>query len=400
MKPLVVLLLGGSLLLNAILAYGLLAGRRAEPAAAPAATAAAPANDTPKIDAEIWPALEGGNLAELAARLRVSGFPPDIVRAIVAARIQESFAARRRALLANADAIPFWKEQARDPAAQLALLQLDREARRQLRDVLGEDPADDLMGRPRQFDFLPAAKGAEVRRLLRDFEERRSELYAGGAGRTTDREKFTALERGHEAALAAVLTPAELQEYNLRHSTLATSLREELAAFRPTEEEYRAIYALRAEHAATLAPSAGMLILSSDENRTRTAAQQTIMDQLKARLGPDRAAEYERAIDSNYRRTSQLVARLELPPETTGQIWKVQKEFEQRRNDVYRASGAVPAAERNRQLAALQQEAVARLTPLLGNVGVDAYRQYGGSWLQSMVPRPASPPRPAAPGPR
>ena len=31
-------------------------------------------------------------------------------------------------------------------------------------------------------------------------------------------------------------------------------------------------------------------------------------------LGADRFAEYERATDYNYRQTSQLVARLELPP--------------------------------------------------------------------------------------
>jgi hypothetical protein len=378
--------------LNAVLACGLLAGRRPDVAVAPAAAPAAPAAAAPTIDAAIWPALEGGNLAELAARLRVSGFPPDIVRAIVAARIRESFAARRRALLATADSAPFWKEQARDPATQAALLQLDREARRQLRELLGDDPDEEQPGRPRQFDFLPAEKSAEVRRLLRDFEERRSELYAAGAGRTTDREKFTALEREQEAALAAVLTPAELLEYNFRHGTLANTLREELAAFRPTEEEYRAIHALRAEYAAALAPPVGAITLSSAENRTRTAAQQAIMEQLRARLGPDRAAEYERAIDSNYRRTSQLVARLDLPAETTGRIWTVQKEFEQRRNDLYRQSAPGNIAERNRQLAALQQEAVTRLTPLLGQVGVEAYRQYGGSWLQSMVPRPAAPP--------
>ncbi len=389
-------LLGGSLALNAILALGLLAGRDAAPAAAPAAPAAAPATAAPKIDAEIWPALEGGSLAELAARLRVSGFPPDIVRAIIAARIQESFAARRRALFAAAESVPFWKERPRDPAAQAALLQLDREARRQLRDVLGEDPDDELPSRLRQMDFLPAAKGNEVRRLLRDFEERRAELSAGGANRTTDREKFAALDREQEAALAAALSPAELQEYNFRHSSLAATLRDELAAFRPTEEEYRAIYALRAEHNAVLAPSIGLITLSSEENRARTAAQQAIQEQLRARLGPERAAEYERAIDSNYRRTSQLVARLDLPPETTGQIWNVQKEFEQRRNDLYRRSAPGDAAERNRQLAALQQEAVARLTPLLGTVGVEAYRQYGGYWLRSIVP----PPAPATPGPR
>jgi hypothetical protein len=407
MKALFVLLLAGSLSLNAVLAFAFLSRRETPASSAPAPVAPAAAA-APKIDAEVWPALEGGTLAELAARLRVSGFPPEIVRAVLAARIQESMADRRRALLAPAEAAAFWKDPVRDPAAQLALLQLDREARRQLRELLGDDADADaaLSSRPQNFDFLPAAKAAEARRILRDFEESRSELYVGGANPGTDREKFSALEKAQQAALAAALTPAELHEYNLRLSNLANSLREELGAFRPSEDEYRAIYALRAAHETVLNPGVGVIMFSAEENRARTEAQKTIVEQLKAQFGPDRAAEYERAIDPNYRRTGQLVARLDLPPETTGQLWTVQKEFEQRRNDLYRNSTPGNTADRNRQLAALQQEAVARVTPLLGTVGVEAYRQYGGTWLQSMVPRPATPPpsarpaAPATPGPR
>lgn len=407
MKALVVLLLAGSLALNAVLALALLSPRDTPSPASPAPVGSA-ASATPKIDAELWPALEGGTLAELAARLRVSGFPPEIVRAVLAARIQESLADRRRALLAPADAAAFWKDPVRDPAAQLALLQLDREARRQLRELLGDDDETDAAwsSRPQNFDFLPAAKSGDVRRILRDFETRRADLYAGGAGYNTDRDKFTALDRDQQAALAAALTPAEFAEYNLRHSSLANTLREELGAFRPSEDEYRTIYALRAAHEAVLNPGAGVIMFSSEEDRARTAARKTIVEQLKAQFGPDRAAEYERALDFNYRRTDQLVARLALPPATTGQLWAVQKEFEQRRNDLYRSANPGNPADRNRQLAALQQEAVARVTPLLGAVGTEAYRQHGGTWIQSMVPRPATPPpatrpaAPATPGPR
>jgi len=48
--------------------------------------------------------------------------------------------------------------------------------------------------------------------------------------------------------------------------------------------------------------------------------------------------------------------------------------------------------------AALQQEAIARVTPVLGGAKqVEAYTQNGGSWISSMVPRPpaarATPPK-------
>jgi hypothetical protein len=60
--------------------------------------------------------------------------------------------------------------------------------------------------------------------------------------------------------------------------------------------------------------------------------------------------------------------------------------------DIYRSTAS--PEERTQQFTALEQEAIARITPLLGSAsGVEAYKQYGGSWLQSMVPRPI-PPRP------
>ena len=45
--------------------------------------------------------------------------------------------------------------------------------------------------------------------------------------------------------------------------------------------------------------------------------------------------------------------------------------------------------QRTQQLTALQQEAITRVTPLLGNSNrLTAYKQYGGSWIDSLVPRP------------
>jgi hypothetical protein len=41
------------------------------------------------------------------------------------------------------------------------------------------------------------------------------------------------------------------------------------------------------------------------------------------------------------------------------------------------------------QLVALQQQAIAKVTPLIGGPqNVDVYKQYGGQWLDSLVPRP------------
>jgi hypothetical protein len=395
MKTILRLALFASLALNATFAFFVFTRPAAPAPSAPATPAVDGPVAPPPIDQHVWPDLQTDDLSALAARLRASGFPPALVRAILAAQIDEQFAARRKALRSADANLPFWKGQTRDPKLMAALVQLDREKQKILRQVLGADAEMNdprtRLNQNRSYDFLPAEKISALDSLLNDYEERRSDLYASGFSSNTDRTKFDAFEKEQHDALARVLTPAELVEYDLRNSSTANTLRTNLSAFNPSEAEFRALYPLQAAFDERWQNDFG-LTLSADERRQRDDAQKLLTDQIKAALGPERAADYERATDYNYRRTSQLVERLELPPETTNNLWAAQKEFQQRRMDIYRSTAS--PEERTPQLAALQQEAIARVTPLLGGAsGVEAYKQYGGSWLQNFVPRPV-PPRP------
>ncbi|HTZ20244.1 MAG TPA: hypothetical protein VMC06_05115 [Opitutaceae bacterium] len=390
MKTILRLALLASLALNAAFAFFVFTRPAAPAPSAPATPAVDGPVAPPPIDQNVWPDLQTDDLSALAARLRASGFPPALVRAILAAQLDEQFAARRKALRSAEANLPFWKGQTRDPKLAVALVQLDREQQKLLRQLLGgdaetEDPRSRLY-QNRSLDFLPTDKANTLSRLLRDYDERRSDLYASGFSSNTDRAKFDALGKEQHDALARVLTPAELVEYDLRNSSTAETLRTNLSAFNPSEAEFRALYPLQAAYDERWGNELG-LTLSADERRQRDDAQKLLTDQIKAALGPERAANYERTTDYNYRRTNQLVERLELSPETTNTLWAVQKEFQQRRMDIYRTASP---EERVSQLTALQQEAIARVTPLLGGAsGVEAYKQYGGSWLQSMLPRPA-----------
>jgi hypothetical protein len=392
MKP-ASLLLAVSLLLNAAIGVALVLPRESTPAnATPAprpAEAAAPA--APVVDAETWSRLETRELPDLVARLRREGFPPEIVRAIVLAQVNALFAARRQALDPAAANRPYWKDQSMDPAQLSALRQLSREQMAMLRTLLGADaesgdPLRDLY-QNRTFTFLTPEKAVDLRQLLRDYDERRSDLFADGFNTLTDRPKMTALEKEQTEAIAALLTPEEFTEYKLRSSTTANLLRDQLSAFEPTEEEFRALFKLREPFDEKYNLSSGpSMIMNEQLARERSAAEKAINEQFKATLTPERATAYDRSTDYNYRRTSQLVNRLELPVETTDRVWQAQKQFEQRRNDVYRL--ATPD-QRTLMLKSLQQEAVATLTTLLGSErNVEAYRQYGGAWLQTFVPTP------------
>jgi hypothetical protein len=361
---------------------------RAKPTAAPP-LAAAPAAPT---TGAVWPSLQSEELPELVARLRAAGFPPEIVRAMVRAEVARQYAARRKALDPDADTRPAWKRGIIDPKIQLALRQLDREQQKLLRELLGADAEGtdpmSLYYRDRRFGPLPPEKGEEVRAILRDFDDKRSDIFIGFTGGTllpADRDKMTALDRQLRETLAKVLTPAELEDYDLRSSNTANSLRYELAAFNATEDEFRTLYRLKK----VIDEQFGLMYAqpSQGEMRRRGELQKDVNDQIRATLGEARYAEYERATNYEYRNTSQLVARLELPPATTAQLWDLRKEFMDRIAGLRTAS----PEQQLQQRAALNDEALAKLTPMLGGSrGLEAYKQYGGSWLRSLQPRPAA----------
>jgi hypothetical protein len=411
MKTFLSVLLALSLAASAALAFLLLQGVQSEPATAQAERAVAAttpaAHGAPAIDPTAWSTLAAAELPILVERLRADGFPREVIRAIVMAQIAEQFAARRKALDPRMEDRPFWKNPPDDPATALATRQLSLEQQRLVREVLGADaePNDPLtLARQQQrFGMLPPDKAQAVRDLIRTYDEKRNELYTVGIVTQAQQEKRRALDEEQQAAVRALLTPEELFEYDLRNNTTANSMRTELLAFNPTEEEFRMIFSLRKPFDEQYQSYLSGPSLPSDAiMRERSEAQKQLTERIKAALPPDRAAFYERATDSNYRRAAQLVARLELPPTTTDELFALQKEYEQRRR-----APAQPVASREalmQQLTEMQQEASARVGALLGGArGVEAYKQNGGTWLTSMVPRlapPLAPPPPPAPASR
>ncbi len=403
MKPVTTAILVVSVALNAALAYAALTGRTrlaeseveaAQRAAASLSAQSATPGSAP-ADPATWSKLETADFPELVTRLREAGFPKDVIRAILSGLLNEQFAARRRALDPDSANRPYWKDRAPDQKLQLAQFQLYREQEKALRALLGPDArSTDPLAVARQramFGNLSPEKMEAAQLLLDDLNQKRSELYYT-KGNTTMAD-YNQGERDKRTALSAVLSPAELEEYDLRHSNTGRTLRRELASFDPTEEEFRAIYKLRQPFDEKYSFNDSG-IPSQDVMRQRSEAQKQLVADVKALLGADRAAAYERSTDYNYQRTAQLIARLELPPETAVTLWNTQKEFEQRRNDLYRSAATPTPEARNSQLTALQQEAMAKITPILGGNAsrVEAYKQYGGSWLQRLLPRP--PPAP------
>jgi hypothetical protein len=338
-------------------------------------------------------------LKEQAEKLRADGFPPTMIRGIIAAQIRAGFAARRKAIEAQGER-PFWQQASQDPATQAALRGLMLEEQKAIKDLLGPDPIHGPEASlRRQFPHFSDDTVAQLAGIRERYDQQRMELYSGNRGMggllPDEQAKYDAFEKAMRAEIRTVLSPSDFEDYELRTSNTANQLRYELVAFNASEQEFRTLYKLKSAFDEQYGTNRGGM--NEEQMRTRNEAQKQHSEQIKLALGLERFSEYQRATDYNYRQTTQLVARLNLPAETANMLYTIQKDFDQRRNDLYRGGSARPGSPEwdtlVQQAGALQQQAIARITPVLGSAQhVEAYKQYGGSWLSNMVPQPPRPP--------
>jgi hypothetical protein len=338
-----------------------------------------------------WSDLDSEDLSLQRDRLQSEGFPPAAVRAILSARIRESFAAQRKAAEAAAPNAPFWKDSVADPRVQAVLRAIAQEEQKAIRALLGPDPENGPAARLRQqFPDFSSDKIDQLVAIRERYDEQRQALlgFARGQYTPSEREKMAALEKAMHAEFAAVLTPEELENYDLRTSNTANSLRHRLSTFEATEAEFRSLFQLQRafdqEHAYT-GPS------DPEQSRLRSEAHRRLQDQIAATLGPTRYADYQRSTDYNFQQANLLVSRLGLPENTALSLYEVQKEFEGRRDGIYRETASTSREQLPEQMTALHQEAMAKVSAVLGGntTAVDAYKLYGGAWLMNFVPRPA-----------
>jgi len=384
-----VLLLAGSLAANAALVTML--ALRVSPARTPAAArhVDSVASPAPLADPETWRRLDAPEPADFIARLRAEGFPPALIRAMARVLVHEHFRARYQALAEAAAARPYWRGQgpfADDPKATAERRALAREAQAMLEQLLGPDAlqptADQLADWQHRFGDLPPVKLAQLKKILADYNDLVADVHAVAQEilLPEDRAKLALLQKERDADATNLFTPDELAEYELHHSSTANRLVQQLSAFDPTEQEFRALFALnRAVDVEYGNPG----VLDPDQRRARAAALKALTPQIEAALGPDRFADYQQAIDPNYQQVFQLVTRLDLPTTAAAQVVAVQKDVEQR-TTALRSDATLTPEQRQQQFATLNQEATARLTTSLGAAGVDAYKSSAGYWLQRL----------------
>jgi len=359
-------------------------GHVARPATASASNL--PSSAAPHVWKNI---LADGDLHGLAARLRAAGFPERLVRAVIAAQIHDQFADKRAELLAKMPDVPYWKRKGwgYDPKLWAAQRSLSREETAALKGVLGDEADQEkdefyTAYQKSQYGDLPADKLQHVQDVISDYGDLRQSIYADANGSflPSDRKQMAYLQQQQQEDLAKILSPDELLAYQMRSGDLSGSIRNKLAAFSPTEDEYKAIFQAQLPMDLQNGPNFGML--SPDEQKARTAQQAGVDAQIAAALGPDRYAAYQQQTDPTYLATYNLAQRLNLPPEVPGQVSAVQQDAKTQAAAIV-ANTSLSPAEITAQLAQLSSSATAQVTSIMGNDAMGIYKStYGSNWLK------------------
>ncbi len=337
-----------------------------------------------------WSTLAADDLGTLVANLRAAGFSPALIRAIVAARIELQFRERMNALVGSVADTPFWKPEPtnmmNNPKFYEELNQIYRARAKMLREVLGSDflanaGGDATAAQRRQFGDLPKSKIDLIQRINDDYTEMASQIRAATQGVTLpeDREKLALLEREKHADLAGILTPQELEDYEMRNSTITSRLRQALTLMDATEDEFRAIYKATQPAADTIFPTGG--VFGAEMSRNRQEAQAKVNDAIKAALGDARFADYQRANDYEYQQLARIGQRENIPTDNLTRAYALRDTVVKESARIY-DDKQMSNDDKRAALTTLGQSTKAQVVSLLGLTAGNAYIQTA-NWINA-----------------
>ena len=327
----------------------------AEPPGAPELT-----HPTPSF---VWRDLEHEDYHQYIANLRAVGCPEPTIRDLIAADLSQQFASRAASVWQPAGG-EYWQKfiyQEPSPAQVRELETIAREQSAVFQTLLGT-PLDQqqsidlihlqLHGSEQQLLFLPEQQRNAAMRALADaeFEQRQRALHNRPPRNFQDSEN--ALFKEKLGILSAVLSPAELEEFRLRHSPTAQRLRIEVQYFDLTPAEFKQLLDAREAVGSTI-PTGDLL--------TRGPAT----EQIRQLFGEDRAREFEKVSDIYYQGARRAVDGASLPVEYAEDAWQISRDTRAAAEQLARDE-SLPLAERHRQLRELRSLAELQLNDLLG----------------------------------
>ncbi len=336
------------------------------------ATNAAVASLTTNAPPFHWSEIESTDYRQYIANLRAVGCPEQVIRDIIVADVNQLFASRIQAIWQPRNKA-YWQKYGGDPPSPEQLKQLtaiEKEKSGVVQELLGFKPSQQgltdtlhlqLHGSEQQLLFLSPEKREAALKALADgdFETKEMELYNRNRYSPGDEKK---LFDEKTKLLAGVLTPEEREEFKLRNSQMAQTLRTELEYFDCTVEEFKQLYAAREQE------------VDGKNSRFDLLNRMAATEEVRKLFGDERAKEFERVTDVFYMNTRRSAEEQGIPLETIEAAWRVTRDV-RTAADAAEKNSALSVDERKQQVQALRQQAEAKLIELLGDKASRAVRR-------------------------
>lgn len=369
------------------------AGKSSEkPAARPAAAAATTTGTTgagAPVGAVWRAATTEQDLHRVVADLRAAGYPPAVVRAVVQQLLRDRFASREP----NAGQ-PYWKHNNQTPESIAAQAAVNVERQALLESLLGPDARPSAMmdaeTRLRRYGPMSEDKIDLITKIERDYGEMSAEVWAKRKGNILNDSVMQTqqlMEQEKFADIAAVLTPEELTQYELRNSQTARTLLSKLRNLDITEAEYTRLYQVqKAFNDAN--PQRATTDAASYQQRQN--AQLALHEETRAVLGETRFYAYLEGSDFQYANVAKVFTPYQsVTPAAIYQVYRLQNDLQSAIRQS--SAGGRPSPEKMAEMRSLVEGYNTRLEALIGTEAAEAYRKQGaGQMFNSYrtVPRP------------
>ena len=336
-----------------------------------------------------WSTIESTNYEHYIANLRSIDCPEPTIRDIIVADVAGLYARRRTDFLAQQKPAPFWKTVgAGEISAQQKQLRVLAEEQRQLiRQLLQVDLNVELdkynleaPAEPVDLSFLSAEKSTRVQAILEMFRQRQELLHeqATGLWSEADSEALQELNRQQESELSSLLTPEEMEDYEMRFSPLSSSMRGQLHGFNPSEEEFRKIFRLRRDHDET---TVGLALVETDADPeeldqvalSHQQANTALEAELKSKLGTERFQIYQKIQEPNFQTLNRVAERFSLPAQVTNEAYEHIR-LAQEQSQKLAADPSLDPSRREEALRAISEETQAAMSRILGNQAFPVFR--------------------------
>jgi hypothetical protein len=185
----------------------------------------------------------------------------------------------------------------------------------------------------------PAEKSLRVESIKRDYEDlrvRTAAEFADIVGESADGlnaflRQRALLEREMRADLAALLSPEELEEFDLRESAAGHIVQELLGDAAVTDEQKRAVFRLQREYEERFAlsfDSSPVAMLQREQARQQTQVA------IREALGDEAFAVWLDGEGADFPRLRAFIAEHQLPLHSAMELWRAKSDYNLRRLEV------------------------------------------------------------------